>query len=184
MGRSVRSHPRFWRWISHRLAPRAVNALTMLASTLVLQCANTIDRRTVAPCRATSAPRLLSRNVAPTDSTSAKSRRTRLEAFNALAIWSWTCCPWTPGRESRNGDLTDFVEFSLFTGLRRGEALGLTWGCRPDSCGKEKWRILPVGEVNNQPAACQGGHRRNAPWARVSGRRPERMRSRESRWAN
>ena len=30
-------------------------------------------------------------------------------------------------RESRNGDLTDFVEFSLFTGLRRGEALGLTW---------------------------------------------------------
>src|SRR5712691_13313337 len=24
MGRSVRSHPRFWRWISHRLAPRAV----------------------------------------------------------------------------------------------------------------------------------------------------------------
>jgi len=34
---------------------------------------------------------------------------------------------------------------------------------------KRKWRILPVEEVNHQPAACQGGHRRNAPWARVSG---------------
>ena len=29
--------------------------------------------------------------------------------------------------ESRNGDLTDLVEFALFTGLRRGEVLGLTW---------------------------------------------------------
>src|SRR5712691_8217596 len=58
--------------------------VTMLASTLVLQCANTIDRRTAAPCRATSAQRLLSRNVAPTDSTSAKSRRTWLEAYSKL----------------------------------------------------------------------------------------------------
>ena len=69
--------------------------------TLVLQCANTIDRRTVAPCRAKSVPRLRSRNVAPTDSMSAKSRRTRLEAFNALAIWSWTCCAWTLARTRR-----------------------------------------------------------------------------------
>ena len=30
-------------------------------------------------------------------------------------------------RESRNADLVDVVEFSLFTGLRRSEALGLTW---------------------------------------------------------
>ena len=29
--------------------------------------------------------------------------------------------------ESRNGDLTDLVEFALFTGLRRGEMLDLTW---------------------------------------------------------
>ena len=29
--------------------------------------------------------------------------------------------------ESRNGDLTDLVEFALFTGLRRGEVLDLTW---------------------------------------------------------
>jgi hypothetical protein len=28
---------------------------------------------------------------------------------------------------------------------------------------KEKWRILPVGEVHDQPAALAGGHRRNAP---------------------
>ncbi len=33
---------------------------------------------------------------------------------------------------------------------------------------KEKWRILPVGEVHDQPAVWQGGHRRNAPWARVT----------------
>jgi integrase len=29
--------------------------------------------------------------------------------------------------ESRNGSLTDLVEFALFTGLRRGEVLDLTW---------------------------------------------------------
>ena len=28
---------------------------------------------------------------------------------------------------------------------------------------KGKWRILPVGEVHDQPAALAGGHRRNAP---------------------
>jgi hypothetical protein len=38
----------------------------------------------------------------------------------------------------------------------------------PGSGGKEKWRILPVGEVNDQPAALVGGHRRNAPWGSVS----------------
>ena len=30
-------------------------------------------------------------------------------------------------REARNPALTDIVEFSLFTGVRQGEALGLTW---------------------------------------------------------
>ena len=30
-------------------------------------------------------------------------------------------------RESRNPNLNDLVEFALFTGLRRGEVLGLTW---------------------------------------------------------
>ena len=32
----------------------------------------------------------------------------------------------------------------------------LTWSC-PESGGKEKWRILPVGEVHDQRAALQGG---------------------------
>jgi hypothetical protein len=31
----------------------------------------------------------------------------------------------------------------------------------PASGEKEKWRILPVGEVHDQRAALQGGHRRN-----------------------
>ena len=30
-------------------------------------------------------------------------------------------------KKSRNAALADLVEFSLFTGIRRGEALGLTW---------------------------------------------------------
>jgi hypothetical protein len=37
----------------------------------------------------------------------------------------------------------------------------------PGHVEKRKWRILPVGEVHDQPAALAGGHRRNAPWARV-----------------
>ena len=48
-------------------------------------------------------------------------------------------------------------------------------GLRPPSCGKETWRILPVGEVHHQHAACQGGHRRNTPWRRVSASQSERM---------
>jgi hypothetical protein len=40
---------------------------------------------------------------------------------------------------------------------------------------KEKWRILPVGEVHDQPAALAGGHRRNAPWGRVSGKLRQRI---------
>src|SRR5262245_65156126 len=46
----------------------------------------------------------------------------------------------------------------------------------PRHVEKEKWRILPVGEVHDQPAALAGGPRRNAPWARVSGK----MRGRRS----
>jgi hypothetical protein len=57
------------------------------------------------------------------------------------------------------------------------------WSC-PGSGGKEKWRILPVGEVHDQRAALQGGHRRNTPWARVSASQSERMSVSPSRWAN
>ena len=48
------------------------------------------------------------------------------------------------------------------------DATRLYFGSCPESGGKEKWRILPVGEVHDQRAALQGGHRRNTPWARVS----------------
>jgi hypothetical protein len=49
-----------------------------------------------------------------------------------------------------------------------------TGGGVPGHVEKKKWRILPVGEVHDQPAALAGGHRRNAPWARVSGMVGER----------
>jgi integrase len=42
---------------------------------------------------------------------------TRVEATNLLAA----------GRKSRNKALPDLVEFCMFTGVRRGEALALTW---------------------------------------------------------
>src|SRR5215813_2714819 len=47
------------------------------------------DRRTVPRDEHTKAS--IEKGLAD-DSTSVKSRRTRLEAFNARAIWSWTCC--------------------------------------------------------------------------------------------
>jgi hypothetical protein len=43
-------------------------------------------------------------------------------------------------------------------------------GSCPESAGKEKWRILPVGEVHDQRAALQGGHRRHTPWQGYQGR--------------
>src|SRR5437016_3790546 len=36
----------------------------------------------------------------------------------------------------------------------------------------QEWRILPVGEVNDQPTACEGGHQRNAQWQKISARGP------------
>jgi len=38
-------------------------------------------------------------------------------------------------RESRNPHLNDLVEFALFTGLRRGEVLGLTWSASTAPAG-------------------------------------------------
>ena len=49
---------------------------------------------------------------------------------------------------------------------------------------KIKWRILPVGEVHDQPAALAGGHRRNTLWAMVSRKRRERRSSSPSRCAS
>jgi hypothetical protein len=65
---------------------------------------------------------------------------------------------WCSGCRSSNA--SQIVE--VYALLRTVE-----WGgsC-PGSGGKEKWRILPVGEVHDQHAACQGGNRRNAPWGR------------------
>jgi hypothetical protein len=45
---------------------------------------------------------------------------------------------------------------------RRGRGGGV-----PIRVEKGKWRILPVGEVHDQPVALAGDHRRNAPWRRV-----------------
>src|SRR6185503_11906844 len=51
----------------------------------------------------------------------------------------------------------------------------------PGLVEKETWRILPVGEVHDQPAALAGGHRRNAPWTNLSGSRQRRTSRSESR---
>src|SRR5438309_6639165 len=60
------------------------------------------------------------------------------------------------------------------SGLTPRSLVGRLRSC-PVSGGKEKWHILPVGEVHDEHTACQGGDRRNAPWARVSASRSERM---------
>src|SRR5437773_8503874 len=46
---------------------------------------------------------------------------------------------------------------------QRGEGQACPRGGVPIHVEKEKWRILPVGDVDDQPAALAGGHRRNAP---------------------
>src|SRR4030095_11268030 len=58
--------------------------------------------------------------------------------------------------------------------LGEKEGAGCGVGGAPGHVEKRKWRILPVAEVHDQPAALAGGHRRNAPWARVSGMVGER----------
>jgi len=49
---------------------------------------------------------------------------------------------------------------------------------------KRNGAFFRVDEVHDQPAAWQGGHRRNAPWARVSGSHELRMSPSGSRWAS
>jgi integrase len=50
-------------------------------------------------------------------------------------------------RESRNLDLADLIEFSLFTGLRQSEALGLTWDRVDRSRG-----VIVIEETKNGEA--------------------------------
>jgi integrase len=56
-------------------------------------------------------------------------------------------------RESRNADLADLVEFALFTGMRRGEVLGLTWE-RVDRA---------TGVVRLDSTSTKSGRRREVP---------------------
>ena len=53
------------------------------------------------------------------------------------------------------------IQVSITTGIAV-ETMVVTRGQVPIHVELEKWRILPVGEVHDQPAALAGGHRRNA----------------------
>jgi len=54
-------------------------------------------------------------------------------------------------RKSRNKALADLVEFSLFTGVRRGEALGLTWDRVDRSRGVIRLEITKSGQRREVP---------------------------------
>ena len=66
---------------------------------------------------------------------------TREEATNLLAA-----C-----KRSRNAVLADLVEFSLFTGVRRGEALGLTWDRVDRACGVIRHELTKTGRRREVP---------------------------------
>jgi integrase len=69
-------------------------------------------------------------------------------------------------RQSRNTALADLVEFAMFTGVRRGEALGLTW----DRVDRARGVVLLTETKNGRP---------RARW-RAGGRRRYRVRVRQS----
>jgi integrase len=54
-------------------------------------------------------------------------------------------------RKSRNAALTDLVEFCLFTGLRQGEALGLTWDRVDRSRGVVRLELTKSGRRREVP---------------------------------
>jgi len=97
-------------------------------------------------------------------------------------------------RKSRNKALADLVEFSLFTGVRRGEALGLTWDRVDRSRGVIRLEITKSGQRREVPLSSNadaelavGGQR--ARRATSSGAetgtpfvRPGRRRSMEPIW--
>lgn len=57
----------------------------------------------------------------------------------------------TKCRESRNSDLADLVEFALYTGVRQGEALGLTWDRVDRSRGVLRLEITKSGRRREVP---------------------------------
>jgi integrase len=56
-------------------------------------------------------------------------------------------------RKSRNAALADLVEFCLFTGLRQGEALGLTWDRVDRSRGVVRLELTKSGRRREVPLA-------------------------------
>jgi integrase len=65
-------------------------------------------------------------------------------------------------RKSRNTALVDLVEFAMFTGVRRGQALGLTW----DRVDRSRGVILLIATKNGRPREVQLSANADAALAR------------------
>ena len=65
-------------------------------------------------------------------------------------------------RKSRNTALVDLVEFAMFTGVRRGEALGLTW----DRVDRSRGVVLLIETKNGRPREVQLSANADAALAR------------------
>jgi integrase len=65
-------------------------------------------------------------------------------------------------RKSRNGTVADLVEFAMFTGVRCGEALGLTW----DRVDRARGVVLLTETKNDQPREVQLSANADAALAR------------------
>jgi integrase len=68
----------------------------------------------------------------------------------------------TAAQKSRNTALVDLVEFAMFTGLRRGEALGLTW----DRVDRSRGVVLLIETKNGHPREVQLSANADAALAR------------------
>jgi integrase len=65
-------------------------------------------------------------------------------------------------RKSRNAALADLVEFAMFTGVRRGEALGLEW----ENVDRSRGVVVLVKTKNNKPRDVQLSRNADAVLAR------------------